>query len=213
MADQKNVRYFKYMKMDYLEDSILYGAYASILKNVNDPYEWEGIVRNDDFRICCLTNSSRKMLMWSYYTNHRGCCVEFAFDKKLEETGILRPVKYLEVFGEHRYMTEDEIIESLYCKGKEWDVESEQRAVWHKNMSNEIWNSKGENIYLKGHVVSISFGLLADRENKYKDYLKLIHLYNSGREEKQKIIVRKCILSNKKYEIIYDPQFDYEREI
>ena len=65
---QKSI--YKYMKLGNLADALNYGVHASVIEDVNDPYEWEGIDNPQLFRIACMTNSDKKMLLWSYYVNH-----------------------------------------------------------------------------------------------------------------------------------------------
>lgn len=206
--------YYKYTKPEWIQSSIDYGAYASRIDAVNDPYEMEGIVHPEDFRICCLASSSMRMLMWSYYTKHQGCCIEYEFEKGIIEAGILKPVEYVRDYYERRYMSNEEIRRFLYLKGKEWKKEKEVRAVWYKDDTSQHWIINGENVYLKAKVKSITFGLLAERdEEEYLKALKCIQEYNLQRNKNAEIIVKKLILSNKKYRLQLDQQFDYTREI
>lgn len=199
--------YFKYTKNQYIQHCILNGVYGSKLKEVNDPFEWEGIVHPDNYRICCLTTSPKQMLMWAYYTNHRGCCVEYEFSDEIEN-GILKRVQYREDYLNHRFMNEDEIEKSLFYKGKEWERENEIRAVWHGSKNDQIWNNINGDIYLKGEVVSVTFGLLAEKDTDYLDALKTIRIHNKASEKP--ITVNKMIISDKMYGLIHDPQFNYE---
>ena len=62
--------------------------------------------------MACLTTSPFQMLMWAYYGNHRGCCIEF----EVKDSSGIRPVEYIKDFCEHEEMSTEEVIESLYRK-------------------------------------------------------------------------------------------------
>ena len=50
----------KYMKIEHAIDALEHGIYAGTLDSFNDPYEYEGILYPDLYRVCCLTGSDRK---------------------------------------------------------------------------------------------------------------------------------------------------------
>lgn len=196
---------FKYTSMDFIESCILNGVYASRIDEVNDPFESDGIHYPYLFRICCMTSSAKKMLLWAYYTNHKECCVEF--DVSEIDTSIIRPVDYIKSFSDHANMSLDEIFASLYCKGNEWSHENEYRAVYYKKKANDLyWNIVGDYVFLKAKVKSVTFGLFAERDlPRYKKALEILKQYG--------IQAKKCKLRNDKYAIGEDRQFDIDVEL
>ncbi len=204
-SNENKATRFKYTNMDNIESCITKGIYASKIDAVNDPFESEGVKYPHLYRICCVTNSPRKMLLWAYYTNHRECCVEF--DVSSIDTTLLRKVDYVDSFSSHNDMSLDEVFSSLYRKGKEWKHENEYRAVYYaKENKKSNWNIEGDNVYLKATVKSVTFGLFSDQDlPRYKRALET--LINYGIEGK------KCRLKNNRYELEEDRQFDLEIEL
>ncbi len=196
---------YKYTNMDFIESCINNGIYASKIDAVNDPFESEGVKYPQLYRICCMTNSPKKMLLWAYYTNHRECCIEF--DVSSLDTTLLRPVNYVDSFSTHLDMSLEEVYDSLYRKGKEWRHENEFRAVFYKKRyDNSQWDVNGDNVFLKAPVKSVTFGLFADRDlGRYKNALEVLMRYG--------IEGKKCKLKNNKYALEDDRQFDLEIEL
>ena len=202
--DGKKILY-KYTNMDFIESCINSGIYASKIDAVNDPFESEGVKYPHLYRICCMTNSPKKMLLWAYYTNHQECCVEF--DVSNIDPELLRQVNYVDTFSTHTNMSLDEVYASLYRKGKEWRHENEFRAVYYeKKYDKSLWNIIGENVFLKAPVKSVTFGLFADRDlQRYKKALEVLIRYG--------IEGKKCKLRNNRYALEEDRQFDLEIEL
>lgn len=199
---------YKYTKLMHLEDALYNGIFASTLDSLNDPYEREYINYLDDFRVCCMTSSPRQMLMWSYYNGHRGCVIHYAIDNPSVE---IRKVEYKKHFTSHREMDQNQIYESLYTKGDEWQKEKEIRAVFSRNRdSNLDWIEGEEKIFLKAKVKEVIFGVCSQYDDNYNNSLILLRDYNKS---DQKVVVRKLIMSNKKYELVFDKQFDYLKEL
>lgn len=192
---------FQYMKLQCLTSCFENGVYASKLQNVNDPYEGFGISYPDQYRICCMTKSNLKMLMWAYYVNHNGCCVGFEVGNGFE------PVTYSDSFTPHAEMENEEIISSLYTKGKEWSHEEEYRAVYYRPTADPLlWLIKDENIYYRANVVSVTFGLTAEYNSEYMKTLRFLKSYKS-------IECSKCKLKNGQYQLYKDKQFNIDLEI
>ena len=199
---------FKYTNLNFIPSCIENGIYASRLDKINDPYEGKGIRYKDQYRVVCLTGSPYTMLMWAYYCNHMGCCIEFDID------GIegIRPVKYIKKFEIHEEMNTQEVIESLYKKGNEWRHEKEFRIVYHKPTANpKLWKCESDDVYLIAPVKRIIFGVTSELDKHYKEALEYIKEYNEN--YKRKIEVSKCILMSKKYQLEADKQFDLISEI
>lgn len=161
---------FKYTGQQFIPSCIENGIFASRLDNINDPFEGKGIRYHNLYRVVCLTASPYKMLMWAYYGNHRGCCVEFDVD------GVegIRPVDYIKEFQYHEDMDTNEVIESLYKKGNEWNIENEYRLVYHTPTADKkIWNRiRGEDIFLIAPVKQIIFGYAAEMDEHYPEMLE-----------------------------------------
>jgi len=209
-------RLYKYTNICHAIDSINNGVFASELSSLNDPYEAEGIIYSDDYRVACMTNSSRKMLMWSYYGNHRGCVLQYdvsAIRRKCPN--IIRKVEYEETLRTpHRQMQPKEIFDSLYKKSKEWEHENEYRAVYYsgENDDYDIWKLDGSKIFLKAPVRKVIFGVAVSNDNsEYKKVLSYIRNYNENVGDYERIMVSKMYLLDNKYELSEDPQYDYER--
>ena len=196
---------YKYMSLGKLEDAILNGVSTSYL-GFSNPLELEGVENPNLYRKCCMTNSSRQMLLWAYYGSyHRGCCVEF--DVSGIDRVLLRKVNYTKSISSHEDMTPKEICEDLYNVGKEWEHENEYRAVFYKrNYNKSVWNVLDDRIYLKAKVKAVTFGLFA--EENVELYLKCLELL-----KRNSITTKKCRIRSSKYELTDDPQFDIESEI
>ena len=135
---------FKYTELQYIPSCIESGIYASRLDNINDPFEGNGVKYPDHYRVVCLTKSSHKMLMWAYYGNHRGCCVEF----DVSNISGVRKIEYIKKFINRENMNTDEVIDSLYKKGYEWKNENEYRLVYYEpNAEETIWKRVKDKVF------------------------------------------------------------------
>ena len=97
---------FKYTLSEHIQSCVENGVYASRLDNINDPYEARDVRYQEQYRVVCLTSSSQQMLMWAYYGNHKGCCIEY------DVTGIdgIQKVNYIRDFISRENMTTDETL-------------------------------------------------------------------------------------------------------
>lgn len=206
-------KYYKFTDTQYIISCIENGVYASKLTNVNDLYEAEGMLYPNDYRVCCMTESYLKMLMWAYYGNHKGCCIEYEFDDNAIIDCDIRNVKYIDQFQSHRTMDKTEIRESLYTKGKEWEHENEVRAVWEKGVVSDRWKVNGDDVFLKAKVVSICFGVMAEYTDGYKKALEYLKTYNMWHEKRDVIDVKKVMLRTDKYGLMKDPQYQYLKHL
>lgn len=206
-------RVYKYMHLDYLKDALDYGAYASKLSDVNDPYEKVGIENINCYGIVCMTNSPKKMLLWSYYVKHIGCCVEFDLPSQFKP--YVNKVKYDKKLNERYEMNIPEIIESLGHKGAEWKHENEYRAIYYSEMAgnSDLWAKKEDtdDVFLRLPVKSVCFGIYAHKSEDYVQSLKLIMKYNEKKENN--INIKKVKISPQKYELIDDKQFNIIEEL
>ncbi len=200
------------MSLEYVYDAIEKGIYASHLDKVNDPYESEGIVNTDKYRVCCMTNSPRKILLWSYYLRHEGCVIAIDVTTiKKSDSKAIRYVTYDDKLRHiRREMSPTEIVEDLYHKGKEWEHENEYRAVYYEQSAKkETWNIYKNEVYLNARVTEVIFGLKVN--TGYTGYLELlakIKEYNESHVDQ--IAVKKLILKSNKYELCEDRQYDYK---
>ncbi len=199
---------YKYTPIEHIKSCIEKGIFASNLDNINDPYEGKGIRYKDQYRVVCLTASPIQMLMWAYYGNHRGCCVEFDVNR----VDGLRRVDYIKTFQSHEDMDTKQVIESLYCKGYEWKHENEYRIVYHKKSADRaLWEIDKDKIYFKAPAKRIIFGLAAEMNSRYIEILEYLKEYNET--HKPSIEVTKCRLMSDKYQLETDKQFDLDAEI
>lgn len=208
----KNItKLYKYMSIEYIEDAVNYGVYASKLNEVNDIYEGEAIEYIDNYRIACLTNSPKAMLMWAYYGNHRQCCVEF--DVPTEAKTYISKVEYVKEFIDRSGMDSNGIKSALMIKQDEWEHENEYRAVYDANIdfNNRIWRILDDKrLFLSLPVRSIRFGVLAEKNEKYLEKLRYLKEYI---EDGGQIKVTKMRKAQDKYALEESKQFDIKSEI
>ncbi len=199
---------FKYTPIEFIPSCMENGIYASRLDKINDPYEGRGIRYPDQYRVVCLTSSSYQMLMWAYYGNHKGCCIEF----DVSNIESIREVEYVKEFQAHEDMTTEQVVESLYKKGYEWRHEKEYRLVYHEPTSDKrLWKKIGADIFLIAPVKKIIFGYAAEMDEHYPQMLELLKQYNAEHEDK--IETTKCRLMSNRYQLEGDKQFSVESEL
>lgn len=200
---------YKYTGLEYIRSCIEKGIYASRLDSINDPFEGKGIRYKDQYRVVCLTSSPFQMLMWAYYGNHRGCCIEFDVDDNI---GV-RPVQYIKDFLDHEIMSTTEVIESLYTKGNEWNHEKEYRLVYYAPQAEKhLWTIEGANVFLNARVRRITLGFASEMDSNYAGTLQYLSAYR-GANKDTTIEVTKCKLMGNKYQLEADKQFDIENEL
>lgn len=199
------------MSIDKVISALENGIYAGHLSSFNDPYEYEGILYPDNYRVCCLTKSSRKMLMWAHYGNHRGCCVGFQVDDN-----DLREVIYSTDFYRRSEMDKNEVLENLYVKSSEWSYENEYRIICKvSEFDSKKWSLRKVNevtsYFFKAKVVEVVFGIRTNfKDQNCQELLKTLQKINYNQE---KLKVKACTISDTKYEIIFNNQFEYEMQI
>ncbi len=205
----KVISVYKYMNIKYAIDSLKNGIFAGSPRHFNDPYEEKNIRYIDQFRICCMSSSYNKMLMWAHYGNHQQCCIGFSV-----EDSVIVPVEYTEHYHLTRQHIENASIEMFYYKAKEWAYETEKRAVCDtRNYDETIWKKIGERYYLRAVPKKIFFGLRANLETKeVQELFKYVKEHNLSNKDRV-IEVRLCALRDDIYGITTDKQFEYEREI
>lgn len=209
----KSIKLNKFVKSQYLKEAVLYGAYATELVNVNDPYEWDGIEYNYLYRLACMTSSSKAMLLWSYYVNHQGCCVEYRIPQELIDRLIIRKVSYDETFIRRDNLDRDQVIDSLYHKGKEWEKENEYRAVYYeKSADNDVWVVHDKEVYLSVIPVSVTFGVNCHMSNEYIDNMLFLKEYIDNKNNPT-LTVKKLQLSRNSYRLEEMKQYDFDEEI
>ena len=201
------MKLYKYTTIEYVTSGICYGVFASRLDCFNDPYEYEGIRYLDDYRVCCMTSSAKQMLMWAYYGNHRGCCIEYSVPDGLE---FLRRVQYTKDYHCRRRMGGERLIDSLYTKAYEWGHEKEYRAIYYRPEADyRRWRTcEDGNVYLKAEAKAVIFGLEVDFAGVHcQRFLRFV------RDNYPNLMMKQCMLSESSYSIRWDKQFDYLNEI
>lgn len=155
-----------------------------------------------------MTTSNKRMLMWAYYVNHMGCCVEF----DTRHLDGIRKVEYKKRLIRHEELGNEDIVESLYYKGYEWKHENEYRRVYYRPSANDnTWKRVGDDVFLRAPVKSITFGYASESDIKYQEILEYLLEYNNSHE--RTIDVRKCKLNQTKYQLDFEKQFDIELEL
>ena len=198
--------YYKYTPVEYVKTCIEKGIYASTLDTVNDPYEIAGIDCPSNYRIVCLTTEPHDMLMWSYYGNHAGCCIEF----DLSSIEGIQAVEYTDDYIRAKDMNEEQIIKCLYRKSAVWMHEHEYRLVYcSENSREDYWKREGDNVYLKAQVKRVIFGLFADKDYTYANMLEYLLKYNAG---PNRIEISKYRLKEGCYKLEADDSFDINEE-
>ena len=86
-----------------------------------------------DFRVCCFSQISDSILMWSHYSDmHKGVCVKFDRNKdSLFDSSRL--ISYEEQVPEYNFITgtNDDVNRVIYTKSAHWEYEKEIRIVKH----------------------------------------------------------------------------------
>lgn len=198
-------RLYKYTQVKFLQSCLDNGVYASKLDQLNDPYEKKGIVNVDDFRVVCMTNSYRKMLMWSYYTMHKGICIEYKLNDVVQP--FINPVKYVPKAYNRRFLNIQEIKEDLGKKGKEWKHELEYRAIYHCSDNANVWNNitGTDDIFLKLSVSKVIAGCAISIDD-LEQLINVVNRYNSNNNDN--VVIERLILRDDRHELVKDPQFD-----
>lgn len=200
------MNYYKYTPVEFIDKCIEKGIYASTLDAVNDPYEIAGINCPNNYRIVCLTTKPDDMLMWSYYGNHAGCCVEF------DLSGIdgIREVKYNDDYLRDDNMSEERTIECLYRKSEVWKNEHEYRLVYcSENCKEKYWDRERDVVYLKAKAKRIIFGLFSDKDFKYDYMIDYLMKNNVGTN---RIEISKYRIKEGCYQLEVDSTFDIKEE-
>lgn len=210
------MKLYKYTEQRHLEDGLFRGVFAANINTVNDPYECEGIKFSDDYRIVCLTKSYKSMLMWSYYNQHKGCVI--AYDtSSLIENQIIKDVQYSKKLLEKSLLNSEDILNSLYSKGKEWKHEKECRAVYYRpDFDTKYWiTSNDGKVFLKAIPTEVIFGVKAETDDSYHDSLQIIEKYQNycSKITLPMLDITKLKVSSQKYMLVFDNQYDYKREL
>lgn len=90
--------------------------------------------------ICSLSKKNKSILMWSYYTNHKGVCIGLnqnaltncLSNKLLGQYWFLnKDVQYRNIFERPNRISDrmDHVVYQLCTKGKEWEHEQEVRHI------------------------------------------------------------------------------------
>lgn len=208
---------YKYTDPKYIQSCVENGVFASNIKGLNDPFEAADVEYADSYRVVCLTTSYKKMLMWAYYGNHQGCCIEYEIAPEVIRSGVLKKVNYVKEFISHDNMDSNELLTALYNKSDEWKHENERRAVWDAGLTypDGVWNIDDPNdpsvVYLNARVKAVTFGVAAISNPNYQTGLE--YLLNYNKAHKEQIKIHKCKCSRKTYRLEYDSQFDPNKEL
>lgn len=81
--------------------------------------------------ICCFTESSNNLLMWSHYAdNHKGVCLKYDITIDPSAFLTLHRVVYNDDYPSLNYIKQQkEVSNALYHKSKAWEYEQEWRII------------------------------------------------------------------------------------
>lgn len=100
---------------------------AKLLKTYNDYKE----------KICvaCLSETFDNILMWSYYTDHKGVCIEYDFNALIAQfREILFPIVYAKRYNMLDEILKERVSDWAFCEGvttkaEMWSHENEWRII------------------------------------------------------------------------------------
>lgn len=214
------VTLYKYVSMLYLEEILNdEHLFLSDGTNFNDPFEISVENRNnhttrhiEGLHILSLTNSYRKKLMWSHYTDsHKGACLTVIVPQRL-----VRPVCY-----STRRIFEDSDIDNIilsstknaksnvsidfstfsnnkkiaFIKDKKWIYEREYRIVFDKEDETQLIN-QDKKWFMPVKIKNVYLGVNFDK-NDIDKKTKIKNICNS-----KNISVRQMALSDSNYALV-----------
>ena len=181
---------YKYVSMEHLASTLEnQRLYLNDGRNFNDPFELAVTDRKtkriefiEGLHILSLTNSYRKKLIWSHYTNsHKGVCLTVRVPKAL-----VYPVCYTS----KRVYTDSDIdrilatgkasvkknLQKIYTslsrekkiafiKDRKWEYEKEYRIVFDKEDESELICEE-ENWFMPVKITNIYLGVNFDKNDK-----------------------------------------------
>jgi len=204
---------YKYTKLEYMEDILWHGIYASPLNQLNDPYEWYEVREPERYQVCSLSSSNNAKLMWAHYANgHRGCSIQIEIPYNYGKPEcILKPVNYKSSRRSKNNLLPQEIVESLYIKDKKWSHEKEYRAVCDSQIKSLLWKNVDSKTFYKVKIKAVNLGAMANEDEHYVYALSKLREYNENHEEEIK--VQRYALKSEKFLISIDKTFNYLKEL
>ena len=89
-----------------------------------------------------------------------------------------------------------------------------EKGISRAKRDDSPWTSDFDgNIFLRGKVERITFGLLSKKNGDYLHSLEIIKRANLCRSCDDQIEVCKCRMKNGSYQLTYDKQFSYLNEL
>ncbi|MBQ7146562.1 MAG: DUF2971 domain-containing protein [Lachnospiraceae bacterium] len=178
----KKVTLYKYVSINHLKDIIETGRLkTSDGTDFNDPFELK-VIRGDQqihvngLEILCLTNSFRKKLMWSHYSeDHKGVCLTIQLpadyvyavcysSERIVENGNNSNVDEILASSHDRVksnlslppadMPRDKKV--AFIKDSKWKDEKEYRAVFYSG--DEVLENEDGKKFLKVTITNIYLG-------------------------------------------------------
>lgn len=172
--DSKKIIEMESYIRQYCEDDI--DKYVAHWNNdlIDDPKLFYELNRDntDKFNICCFSQKSNNMLMWSHYADsHKGICIGLKIiyknnqkflkfkNKKnnihVEATKVTYELKNKKIPAvDYHFLTEDMLEESLRTKSECWKYEEEYRTI----LSNDLVNTQIMKLEKK-YISKIIFGV------------------------------------------------------
>lgn len=156
------------------------------------------VLQSDQTLLCCFSEYSDSIVMWSHYTDkHSGVAIEFDFkDNEFMKEHLIKVI-YTDIFDTDNYYF------AHITKSRQWEYEQEWRIVgayYSEHVYDKV-EEKGPNRYIdiSGCIKSIMFGVNMDLKTKRTIVNmckgKNINFYNArlSRDE-YKIIFRKSTI-------------------
>lgn len=180
-ASEKICTLYKYTTLTYLEDIISnQRLFMSDREKFNDPFELlkvdkttKTVSYEDNIKVLCLTNSYRKKLMWSHYSDkHVGVCLtvqlqsKYVFpicytSKRLMITNIDNILSKNKMKPKSNLNKEYDMPDKLkvaYVKDSKWLYEKEYRVAVTKDYKDEFIIGN----FMKATIKNIYFGVNFD---------------------------------------------------
>lgn len=218
MANKKCTLY-KYMSTKYLLDVVEnQRLYMANFNQLNDPFDLHIVDGGEDkeidnLRILCLTNSSNRNKMWSYYADgHKGVCItvelpiQYVYSVCYTKELVRTDTNLNDIFSNMKNKTKanlkktydmDDQIKIGYIKNSQFSDEVEYRVVTLNDYADKYIIDENNEKFFKVKIKRIYLG------NKFEDdelYQKLKKICDD-----KKIAIVKMVKNPNKYQLKPEP--------
>lgn len=209
---------FKYFPMNSYSISSLkeHYLYHSVYTGFNDPFDcnmnllvsflrkkasYDGtkyrfLKRFDNTGICCFTTVNDSILMWSHYANHhKGFCLEFKSNNRLEGINPLNVVykKKLKPADYHS-KKDDAFYHLIYSKSDCWSYEHELRTF-----KSDLQNDNDRKVlFEKEDLLSVYLGVRCSPEDEHEIKTIIRDVYSN------KVNFYKAKFANNSFSLVWE---------